>query len=554
MKKKITLTLLLLSFLCKMLYAQIPVGLKYDINGIPLNGYLDPLIYNPKEKITGIYYSDAYEKGYYFDADGRKITGLIRFKGDKIFFKDGKTESRDKIKPQEIKQFVIGVDSFITISNFYRYGQIKFERTYAQYIAALDGYTFVKHYFFPSGMAQQNAGQPPVIETYLMKADDSETWELVNNNGRVHKSMEKYWSLIPNLEKKSKTAQSQTEAAFSIIKTVSYYNKHRAGTPVYYDEYWQEVSDPAQATYRAEIRDRHDSIWTFDYYRDQAKLFSAHYSSFYPHVKEGTFSLYYPDGKIRETVLYEKDQPKETRLFDELGRQTCHYLITEKQRDIKKRKTEDADQESLRFVSVVNTVGENIIKTNSERIVHTVVDPFDKSAYTYLFQNGTLLQCYRLQDKDTVFQTVNRDLDFKIAPLQKKFDSYILEKEYDEALSDNAQGILLVSVWIDHKGAVRSGKILNSIHPEIDSLANEFVKENLFSGYKLVPSMKNKKRDAFFVETVIPFEFGINRFYRKPVRYYNNNFNFLMMDQMTNRMMMNNFKVPVAPPRFPGRF
>ncbi|WP_018629854.1 hypothetical protein [Niabella aurantiaca] len=66
MKKKIAITLLLLGFLSATLYAQVPVGLKYDVNGIPLNGYFDPLIYNPEEKITGIYYSDAYEKGYYY--------------------------------------------------------------------------------------------------------------------------------------------------------------------------------------------------------------------------------------------------------------------------------------------------------------------------------------------------------------------------------------------------------------------------------------------------------------------------------------------------------
>ncbi|WP_018629855.1 hypothetical protein [Niabella aurantiaca] len=125
----------------------------------------------------------------------------------------------------------------------------------------------------------------------------------------------------------------------------------------------------------------------------------------------------------------------------------------------------------------------------------------------------------------------------------------MLTKQYDGALSENAQGILLVSVLIDHNGVVRSGKILNSIHPEIDRLANEFVSEYLFSGYRLITNIKNKKQSAFFIETIISFEFGINRFYKKPVRHYDNNLNFMMMNHM-----MNNFKIPVAQPSFPPGF
>jgi len=553
MKKKVATILLLLTFLSKMLLAQICVGLKYDINGTPLNGYFDALTYNPKEKITGIYYSDSYENGYYFDTDGRKITGQIRFKGDKIFFRSGKTESRDKIRPREIKQFVIGIDSFIAISNYYHNERKKKDWEYAQYITTIDGYTFVKHYYFPSGVAQQYGGKPPVIETYLVKADDNDTWELLNDKGTVHKSLEKYFPLIPNMEKRFKKAQSSNDATLCLIKMAAYYHNQQTATPVYYDQYWQEVRDAAKATYRAEIHDRHDSIWTFDYYREQTKLFSAHYSSFYPNVKEGEFSSYYPDGKIREIILYEKDEPKETKLFDERGRQTYYYLTAAKQGSAKKRKKEETDERMIQFASVTNTAGENIIRAGNEMVEHTSIDPLDGSVYNYLFQNGTLLTAYRLPGKDTIFQTVNGNLNFKMAPLQKKFDNYMLTKQYEEALSENAQGTLLVSVLIDRKGAVRSGKVLNSIHPEIDSLASRFVKEYLCSGYKLVTNVNNKKRAAFFIETVIPFEFGINRFYRKPVRYYHDNFNFMMMNNMTNRMMMNNIKVP-APPSYPGRF
>jgi hypothetical protein len=100
-------------------YSQIPVGLKYDCNGYAFNGYYDPLTYSPDKKISIVHNSDSYEVGYYYDSVGNKINGLIKFENEKIFFKKGNAEFRDKIKPEQIKNFVIGVDSFFVISNFY---------------------------------------------------------------------------------------------------------------------------------------------------------------------------------------------------------------------------------------------------------------------------------------------------------------------------------------------------------------------------------------------------------------------------------------------------
>src|SRR5690554_5769227 len=99
--------------------AQIPVGVKYDVNGIPLNGHFDPIIYSPDKKISRVHNSDSYENGYYYDSLGSKIAGLIKFENDNILFKKKEEDSRIKIKPDEIKYFVIGVDSFFVVDKFY---------------------------------------------------------------------------------------------------------------------------------------------------------------------------------------------------------------------------------------------------------------------------------------------------------------------------------------------------------------------------------------------------------------------------------------------------
>lgn len=70
-------------------------------------------------------------------------------------------------------------------------------------------------------------------------------------------------------------------------------------------------------------------------------------------------------------------------------------------------------------------------------------------------------------------------------------------------------------------------KILNKIHPQLDSMIHEFLlgDESIpnMTLNKFKPYKHNKKKQ--FCEFILPFEFSILRFYRKPTRYYFNHFN-----------------------------
>lgn len=99
-------------------WSQIPVGLKYDVNGMPFNGYFDPLIYSPAKRLSLVHNPDSYELGCYFDKLGNKTEGLIKYENDAIFFKKGDKEEKEKIRPGDIQCLVIGTDSFIVISDF----------------------------------------------------------------------------------------------------------------------------------------------------------------------------------------------------------------------------------------------------------------------------------------------------------------------------------------------------------------------------------------------------------------------------------------------------
>ena len=126
------------------------------------------------------------------------------------------------------------------------------------------------------------------------------------------------------------------------------------------------------------------------------------------------------------------------------------------------------------------------------------------------------------------------------------------EKKYDIALSENAQGIILVSLIVDKKGNVENSIILNHIHPEIDKLIDEFIKTRLLPEaeyrYKFKPYIVGKVKQ--YCEVVIPIEFSINRFYRQPVNY--NQFNNMYWMQQQQQML--NMRPPPPPPRMPSGF
>lgn len=526
-------------------YSQIPVGLKYDCNGYAFNGYYDPLTYSPDKKISIVHNSDSYEVGYYYDTVGNKINGLIKFENEKIFFKKGNAEFRDKIKPEQIKNFVIGVDSFFVISNFYYKNRKMTDPEFVQYITAFNGLTFAKHYKFTSGVSQQITYQQPIIETLLVKAKDSTAWENFPDNSRFKESALKYFSHIPYLKEKINSGKYQSKDMLSIIKMAEYYDKYQNSNDIYYDKYWQEVIDIRNSKYSAKIIDLQDSIWTFAYYEGTVKLFIANYSSFYPNNKNGDFISYYPNGEIRQIITFENNQPKHVKTFDNSGSKKRQYEYV---------KTKDSNSNEFIlnsfYLAVIDSLGNNIIDSGVVKNFK-ITDIISQVSYFVSFNDSELISSYRINNEDTVFQITNPDNDFKIKSLQREFESFMYEKKYDNALSVNAQGSVLISFVIDKKGNVVNSTILNVIHPEIDTLISDFITSRFIPGalypFKFKPYNLNKTKQC--IEVVIPIEFSVNRFYREPVNY--NQFN--NMYWMNQQQMMNKY-MNLTPPKMQMKF
>lgn len=529
------INILVLVLLCYLLKAQVPVGLKYDCNGQAFNGYFDLINYVPNEKVSEIHNSDSYEAGYYFDSLGNEIPGLIKFQDKKIWFKKDDLEFGDKIKPAQVKSLVIGVDSFFMIDKYFYQNTLKKKPVYVQHIAQVNGNEYAKHYHFRSMVMQ---GQEPIVETYLVKDIDKDIWENLTNRN-LKGLANKYFNHIPYLKEKIATREYTSDDVLSIIKMTDYYEKYKKQQPIFYDKYWQETKNYKIAAFKAVITNKVDSIWTFDYFKDSLKLYTINYTSFYPHNKNGLFTAYHNDGTIRQTIFYKNDKPTEVKIFNE-SRLVNHYNYI--------RKTiSDGDEFEVKYVLFTDSLGNNVIDKLGKKTVK-VYDNYSKASYEYRFNDNKLELAYKLRNNDTVLQITNSDFKYKLKRIQSKFTYFMSERSYDNALEQNAQGTILVNFLIDSKGNVLDVNRVSGIHPELDKLVDIFVKSYFSPKTEFPIKLKPYKfrRKKYACEVLIPFEFGINRFYRPPAMYhYHFHHHMYMHNQMIHHMQ---------PPSVPVRF
>lgn len=520
--RKIVFFMLVIQF--QFLNAQNDVGYHIDLDGNPIEGYYDPIAYSPETSISKIHQSSSYEKGYYYDNSGHQVHGQILFENNKIFFRE-KNEIRNRIKPTEISSIVLGVDSFFAISNFYFKNRLKEHPEFVQYVTEFDGYTFVKHHHFTSAMGQQYGMRAPVISTYLVKAEGDSIWYNFPNTYSLKEKALKYFGHIPVLKTKITSKSFSHKDMEGIIQMAEYYTKYQNAHPIHFDQYWQETKDPNRTVYSANVVNIVDSIWTIEYAQGETRLYSIQYSSFSPFTKHGTFSSFYPNGTLRQTTIFHQNEPKIVKTFTERGELIKHYQYKE---------TDVPYSYDKKTTIHYLTVNEPLLQNNKGLNL------------TQNYKNKTLLESYFTSGLDTIYQITDPYYKLNIRGLKKRFGYYINSNTYKQALHDNAQGTILVSFVMDPKGFIVSAKRLNTLHPEIDSLLNDFFSKDVLKtsryGVRLKPYKINKTKE--YCEFVVPFQFGINRFYRKPLTYDYNHFHMMHMQhmQMNQQAILNSIR------------
>ncbi len=505
--QKILLFITLLIGMVKTAQAQTPIGELYDINGMPFHGYYDPLIYSPKKKIVFVFDADNFEKGYYYTSLGKKVEGEIKLKERKIIFRKNKKEIRDKIRPEEVKQFVIGVDSFFTISKFKYKGNLKKKPTYVQYITHFNKHTVVKYSDFLGG---------DISESYLIKADSSDVWEAFSRFNFTEKATA-HFQHITYLHNDIKYKRKKLSDIRSIVKLADYQEKYENNQAIYYNQYLKEVRDSKESRYTAAITNKTDSIFTFDYYKGNQKLYKVRYSSFSPNVKHGDFVAYYPTGKPRLEISFNKNKPKRVKIYLENGELKSDYLYKEE-----KKKTIDGIKiiPHLNYVRVNDSLGK-LIFTGKAKASVTYPDAPNNTMITTNYTNKEVSGVYRLKGTDSIFQRVKDDPKLVLKAMKNRFKAFgvdgntlqTIPSSFDDAISESAEGMVLVRFLVNPKGVAEEAKRITSLHPQIDAVVDKFItKKHRLKVFK-------RGKEKHYYETVIPFQFTTNRPYRRPAYY-----------------------------------
>jgi hypothetical protein len=524
--------------------AQIEVGLKHNLDGIPLNGYFDPMIFSSEKTVYFSPEPNTFEQGYYTDINGNIIKGLILFHSQGISFKKNEADKKVLIERANIKNIIIGIDSFITVPSKNIKEIYNNEPQFIQYITSFDNYIFAKHYHFFSNFSNNVAGtNSSTSESYIVKHKDSLIWDKFSRDRDIFKIQAlKYFGHIQNIKDKLIANKYSQEDMASIIKMAEYYNKFKNSEPIYFDDYWQEIQNANKAVYTAKVLAFNNEVWELEYSNKTNKIYKAKYSSFAPNEKEGEFITYYPNGSIREVIFYVKNNPSEVKLYNQLGVMTQNYKL------VKGKETlwSTAPKVILTYLTMQDSLGNDILKSNPNATLN-IFDEFSHETYTYQFENSKIKFCYRLINSDTIFNTTKYDYNFDDTKLQEKFNTFFKDKKYHDAMSVNAQGTILVSVIMDDNGYAKKYQLLNKLHPQLDSLVEQFVISKLLptdkKAIQLKPYRINGK--AKTCEILIPFEFSINRFYREPVNYMQFNQPFYNIHHQINQQnMMRNYGAP----------
>lgn len=536
-KNLVTLGLVLFSFICQS--QSIKMGLKTDIDGQDFNDYYSPFTYQSKSHLTiRLTDNDKYEHGQYCTLDGKLHQGYLLLDEDNIKVKESRETNFPKsFKAQELIYIKIGIDSFTSSSNYYYKKKLSSKPRFIQYLGKSKGYVYGRFFNISTNK----------ISTYYVVRDSSEksVWINFYDKKKFNRRCLKYFGHLPQIKKKIEAESLTIKDIPNIIQMSIYNDKLIHKTPIFFDPYWQELPSKEKSSYKAFVTNKTDSIYTIEYYSNNSKIYKINYSSFYPKIKNGEFMSFFKNGNTRRIIKYRNDSIKSVKIFNEDEKLIKNYIYTKTPKEsIKKngaiRSSRYGNNPFIKNLPYIKTSilllddkGNNIV-TKVGQFSISEKDSNTNQTYTDLYSNNKKIKSYKLINNDTIFQTIKQGT-INLITLQTKLNYALEEKKFPQALKDNAQGTIFLSVLINPKGHVEQCSALNKLHPELDNFVVSFLEDKLLEGAKFRYKFK-KIRPKGFYTTIIPIEISNNRFYRPPPADYNYWFMQHMMMQHPNMM------------------
>ena len=506
-------------------YDNYQIGNFIDINKNVINGYYD-FDYEPDKSLNVAYsIGKDFTTGYYYDLDGVKHVGVLKYTQNNTFFKfkSGEEEKEKTIKPDECIGYVIGVDSFAVIENFDVQRDMGAfhtdKREYAEVVESFNGYTFYKY---------TKAGTQNILINYLVRLDSSSSLISFPKNSIRFKPLAaeifgSFIALKENIENGTYDDDDDIPVLIKLLKYNYYFETHRK---IYFNSSWDETDDPNKAKYYATIDRIVDLKFHVKYnFINGTKIYEGYFSSFYPHKKEGEFLLFYPNGNVRKKITYANNKPESISEYYSNSNIHRQYIVKD---------------EKLYVDALYTNICESVLNEfGSGREI--VFDSARNIEITYEYVNHELSNAYLIDDKNNkIYQVCEKNAKLKaFKSLQGKIN---LEFKYPiESIKLYNHGFVLIKCIVEPSGITSEIQVIKGV----DSFCDNQI-ANFLSYLKTYNHWKPGKVEGEKVrqEIIIPIDFSIIGFSR-----YRNNYNFFWMTQ--HMMMQQQMMKPPPPPPVP---
>jgi hypothetical protein len=261
---KTLLYLLVVTFSCcingQSITTNYEIGSFVDYNKKIISGYFD-FDYEPKTSLNVIYSSaGSFEKGIYYDNNGLKVSGLLKYsQSDRALkFKLNEKDEEKSIKADESNGYIIGIDTFSVVKNVMVEGvfgdRISGKSEFAEKIENVAGMQFYKF------MAEGASGIS--YSKYVVKiSDDSDFVTFPSGEGKFKKMAADVFGNDPVLKMQIENGKYDEKDIPSIIKIYKYRKLYQRGQNIFYNSFRDETNNPDKSTYYSKIVSVQDSVF-----------------------------------------------------------------------------------------------------------------------------------------------------------------------------------------------------------------------------------------------------------------------------------------------------
>ncbi len=526
MKCILFIIILLGAFTGEQIFAQSKIGLVYDAEKRPIQNTFDLFTYSTTNKVNVAVYNYRFIQGYYFTNDHKKRTGWLEISKNKLRYTVVKDGMYSVLKSDAVESFVIGGDSFTTITNYMKSEKLKTEPSFSRFIDKVDSITFVQ-------LVGQSGGAK-----FLVKHDTAQVWEefigggnLNPEKGNLKEMSLKYFGHIPELKTEIESKILVLTDLKGFIKVSSYYYKMENDIPIYVNKFWKLTRSKSNARYYAKIESKKDSIWTLNFYDQDGLRFQTKYKSLNPTKKLLTNS-YYKNGVIKGQLSYEADEVKKYQFFNTEGNYITQYRLFEVADEYTFKREYVTSYDYL-----ANEQGYTIIDVHRDTM-QSIENRIGGVVYYQTYKKDRLLESYKIVNDVKVYQAVKSSYEIKLNPLEKKVarfkkSSYkdkqvqgssaqkSINWDFDNAKLISAKGIVMVTLQMDPSGKVVAYKILNFLQRDYNNYLKYFLDHKVMNKCSFKAYKVNGLKENF--EITVPFNFNFVTYVYHQAQPYNPN-------------------------------